>query len=72
MNYYSGNIDNDSSLKLSPLTNVQARMAGPGYQEAGGYFLYRTRNSDPQIIEVLAQVHSDEAAFQLSRLLGLD
>ena len=72
MNYYSSNIDNDTSLKLSPLTDVQARMAGPIYEEAGGYFLYRTRNSNPQQIEVLAQIHSDEAAFQLSRLLGLD
>ena len=72
MNFYSGNIDNDSSLKLSPLTSVQARMAGPQFEDSGGYFLYRTRNSDPQNIEVLAQVPSDEAAFQLSRLLGLD
>ncbi len=72
MNYYSGNIDNDTSLKLSPLTNVQASMVGSHYGDVGGYFLYRTKISDPQHIEVLAQVPSDEAAFQLSRLLGLD
>ncbi|MBY2944007.1 hypothetical protein HF264_30730 [Rhizobium leguminosarum] len=72
MNYYSAAIDNDLSLKLSPLTDDQARMAGQTFEEAGGYFLYKTRKSDPNCIEVLAQVHSDDAAFQLSRLLGLD
>lgn len=72
MNYYSGALDNDLSLKLSPLTGEQARMVEPQLAGVGGYFLYKTRKSDPQSIEVLAQVHSDEAAFQLSRLLGLD
>lgn len=72
MNYYSSAIDNDLSIRLSPLTNDQARMADPQFAGVGGYFLYRARKSDPQCIEVLAHVHSDEAAFQLSRLLGLD
>ncbi|CAK7257695.1 MULTISPECIES: hypothetical protein [unclassified Shinella] len=72
MNYYSGTLDNDLSLKLSPLTGEQARMADPQFEGAGGYFLYKTRKSSPKSIEVLAQVHSDEAAFELSRLLGLD
>jgi len=69
MNYYSRTIDNDTSLKISPLTSVQARTAGPEFEEVGGYFLYQTRNSDPHSVEVLAQVCSDEAAFRLSRLL---
>lgn len=72
MNYYSRAIDNDTNLQISPLSNALASMAGPGFEELGGYFLYRTRSSDPNCIEILAQVHSDEAAFQLSRLLDLD
>lgn len=72
MNYYSRTIDNDMSLRISPLTNVQARTAGPEFEETGGYFLYQARNSDPHNVEVLAHVCSDEAAFRLSRLLGLE
>ncbi len=72
MNYYSRSIDNDTRLQLSPLTSVQARIAGSDFEDAGGYFLYQTRDSDPHGLEVLAQVSSDDAAFRLSRLLGLD
>jgi hypothetical protein len=72
VSFYSGNLDSDSMLKISPLTSTQASIAGPGYDNDGGYFLYKTKISDPHFIQILARIESDEAAFQLSRLLGLD
>lgn len=72
MNYYSGKTGNDEKLTLAPLSDMQAMAVGPEYEGAAGYFLYRTFHSDPQKIEVLAHVDSDEAAFQVSLLLGLE
>lgn len=72
MNYYSRKLSNDATLKLAPISSLESEMAGLEAQDTSGYFLTRTQVSDPSYVEVIAQVHSDEAAFQLSLLLGLD
>jgi len=72
MHFYSGNADADSILNISPLSRTHASIAGPGYEHLGGYFLYRTKHSDPFHIEILARIENGAAAFQLSRLLGLE
>lgn len=71
MSYYSANIDNDQSIIISPLTNLQANAAGINPDNAGGYYLYYKSQSSPEDVEVLARVQSEEAAFRLSRLLKL-
>lgn len=72
MRFYSGHLDGESVLRIAPLTGTQASLAGPSYENDGGYFLYAVKVSDPHFIQILARVESDEAAFQLSILLGLD
>lgn len=72
MKYYSGKIGNDATLRLSPLSNAQAQAFAPEYEGSPGYFLYRIYESDPHAVEILARVDTDDAAFQLSRLLGLE
>ncbi len=70
MHYYSGTIGNDATLRLAPLSDADAGKAG--VDDVSGYFLCRIHSSAPNDLEVLAHVATDEAAFQLSRLLGLD
>ena len=70
MNYYSAKINDSTILRLAPLSNAEADEIG-FEGTASGYFLCRTKVSAPCSVEVLAHVSSDEAAFQLSLLLGL-
>lgn len=72
MNYYSRELGNDATLRLAPLSNADAVAAGLGYENLSGYVLSRTRRSEAHSIEILAQVPSDDAAFQLSLLLRLE
>jgi len=70
--YFSANITNDVTLCISPLTDERAMAAGFD-QDATGYFLYeRSQSGGANDFEVLAQIHSEEAAFRLSQMLGMD
>ena len=70
--YFSTNISNDVTLCISPLTDERATAAGID-ADATGYFLYeRSQSGGTSDLSVLAQIHSEEAAFRLSRMLGMD
>ena len=57
---------------ISPLTDERASAAGLE-ADATGYFLYeRSQSGGANDVSVLAQIHSEEAAFRLSRMLGMD
>lgn len=71
--YFSTNIDNETTLCIAPLTNKRLAMSGQYIADASGYFLYETRKSEqPNEVRIIAQVLSEEAAFQLSRLLNME
>ncbi|UEM08393.1 hypothetical protein J4G43_026700 [Bradyrhizobium barranii subsp. barranii] len=70
--YFSTNVSNDVTLCISPLTDERASAAGLD-ADATGYFLYeRSQSGEANDVSVLAQIHSEEAAFRLSRMLGMD
>lgn len=72
-NFYLSRTDADGSvLNLSLLSNRRAAAAGIAPSDARGYFLYRATPCDPDSIEILARVESDDAALRLKELLGLD
>lgn len=71
--YFSTNIDNATSLCISPLSDNGAAAAGLDPNQAAGYFLYeRTQTGMASEISVIAQLHSEEAALRLSRMLNLE
>jgi hypothetical protein len=71
--YFSTNIDNETTLCIAPLTNKRLAMSGQHIADASGYFLYETRKSEqPNEVRIIAQVLSEEAAFQLSRMLNME
>lgn len=54
------------------LTDERASAAGLEV-DATGYFLYeRSQSGGANDVSVLAQIHSEEAAFRLSRMLEMD
>lgn len=71
--YFSSNIDNATSLCISPLSDNRAAAAGLDPNQAEGYFLYeRTQTGAAAEISVIAKVISADAAFRLSRMLKLE
>lgn len=70
--YFSTNLSNDVTLCISPLTDERASAAGMD-ADATGFFLYeRSQSGEANDFAVLAQIPSEEAAFRLSRMLGMD
>lgn len=71
--YFSTNIDNETTLCIAPLTNRRIAMSGQELADTSGYFLYETRKSEqPNEVRIIAQILSEDAAFQLSRMLRME
>jgi hypothetical protein len=71
--YFTTNIDNETTLCIAPLTNKRAIMSGQEIPDSSGYFLYETRKSEqPNEVRIIAQLVSEEAAFELSRILNME
>jgi hypothetical protein len=71
--YFSTNIGNEITLCIAPLTNRRLAMSGQDIPDPSGYFLYETNKSEnPNEVRVIAQIFSEEAAFQLSRILNME
>jgi hypothetical protein len=70
--YFSAQLDNDRALFIAPISDVDLEMSGEIVTDASGYFLYERCYSSPDApITLLARLHSEEAAFQMSRMLNL-
>ena len=74
MNYYSKDFSDGASLRISPLTTRLAQNIYTDFDHTSKYCLYRKSAASlgGHKIEVLASIPDDDAAFQLSLLLGLD
>jgi hypothetical protein len=72
--YFSTNLSNDVVLCISPLTDEKAANANPEIaRDPTGYFLYEYNASgNADDVSVIARVCSEDAAFRLSRILGMD
>lgn len=70
--YFSVNLDNDRTLCLAPLTNRKLALVVDDVPDPSGYFLFERRGSDETgRIEIIAHVHSEEAAFRLREMLNM-
>jgi hypothetical protein len=68
--YFSTNVGNEVTLCISPLTDTHANAAGLD-DDRTGYFLYE-RSQCGGDVAVIARLHSEEAAFRLSKILGME
>ena len=70
--YYSAQIGEDRSLFLAPLSSRKLSACTDEITDVSGYFLYEeVQNGALYEINILAQVHSDDAAFKLSRMFNM-
>jgi hypothetical protein len=69
--YFSVNLDNDRTLCLAPLTDRKIALSGEEIADPSGYFLFETSSSDDSVIEIIARVQSEEAAFRLRTMLKM-
>ena len=71
--YFSTQLDSETTLCIAPMTDHRMELSGEEIENASGYFLYATRGgAEPNSVEILAQLPSEEAAFRLREMLGLD
>ncbi len=69
--FFSASLPDGTKLYIAELADDEARAAGYDPADAIGYFLYRAKPMRPETIEVLARVPDHDAAFELSRMLGM-
>jgi hypothetical protein len=70
--YFSVNLDNDRVLCIAPLTDRRIATATEEIQDTSGYFLFERRESSESSIDVIAHLASEDAAFRLRELLGMN
>ncbi len=69
--FFSASRPDGTTMYIAELADDEAVAAGIKPCDAIGYFLYRTETNRPHMIEILARIDGHEAAFELSRMLGL-
>lgn len=69
--YFSVNIDNDRTLCVAPLTERKIALSGEEIDDPSGYFLFELSASDDSVIEIIARVQSEEAAFRLRDMFNM-
>jgi hypothetical protein len=70
--YFSREVDSETTLCIAPLTEKRIELSGENIEDASGYFLYETTGGgEPQEVQILARVTSEEAAFRLKEMLLL-
>jgi hypothetical protein len=71
--YFTTSLDNETTLSIAPLTNRRITLSGQEIEDTSGYFLYETcKSSEPNEVKIIAKVLSEDAAFQLSRMLRME
>ncbi|RAK57747.1 hypothetical protein [Phenylobacterium deserti] len=71
--YFSAQLDEQTTLCIAPLSDRRVELADTDVEDVSGYFLYKTHGRDePEAVEILAKVTSEEAAFTLREMLRLD
>ncbi|MFT6605579.1 MAG: hypothetical protein ACJA2X_000755 [Halocynthiibacter sp.] len=72
MIYYSKDVSEHVTLKISPMNSRLSQYVYSDFDLNSKYFLYRSNAISTDLeIEVLAAIPDDDAAFQMSQLLGL-
>lgn len=70
--YFSAQVDGDTTLCIAPLTDKRIELSGQSIDDPSGYFLYQVRGgAEPDEVEILARLESEEAALRLKDMLAL-
>ncbi|MEA2838732.1 MAG: hypothetical protein QOF41_62 [Methylobacteriaceae bacterium] len=70
--YLSGTSNTGEQLIIAPISDEVAAAQNITDSESIGYFLYQKNNAGDRLdISILAKVTSEEAAFELGRILNL-
>lgn len=69
--YLSTDSQDDTRLCIAPLTRRLIAATGADAADAAGYFLFERQGDDPENVQILARVASEDAALKLARLLNL-
>lgn len=70
--FLSGDMQTGGKLIISPITSDVAAAHNMNASESVGYFLYqKTDNKQNTGVCILAKLPSEEAVFELGRILGL-
>ena len=71
--YFSAALDNDTTLCIAPLTDRRIELSGQEIEDCSGYFLFATRGGgEPNDVEIIARLASEEAAIRLRDMLSLE
>lgn len=69
--FFEGQTPNGEKLILSPLPDRILAISDQEIADTAGHFLYLKPDSDDHNITILAQIFSDEAVLEISRMLNL-
>lgn len=69
--YLTTESHDDTRLCIAPLTRQLMSATGENVADAAGYFLFERQGADPENVQILARVASEEAALRLAHLLNL-
>ena len=70
--YFSAEIDSETTICISPLTNRTIELSGQEFDDCSGYFLYTTQSGPYPKVNILARVQSEEAIWHLRGMLSLN
>ncbi len=70
--YFRASRGDGTTLYIAPLTDRLRDAAGQELPTDGGHFLYERRDNDPTDVRILAHLVSDDAIFELQKLLRLE
>lgn len=70
--YYTASRGDGTTLYIAPLTERLKAAAGQELPSEGGHFLFERNDHDPTAVRILAHLFSEEAIFDIKRLLPLD
>lgn len=70
--YFSADVDDETTLCIAPITDRRIELSGEQIDDTSGYFLFETKGgAEPNEVQILARVTSEEAALRLKRMLAL-
>lgn len=70
--FFSANLEDGRTLFLSPLTDRWLAMSKDEIEDHSGYFLFEQFGTgNAAFINILAQIHSEEAVFKLQEMFNM-
>ncbi len=70
--YFSVDLGDSKKLCLAPLTDTQIENSGQEIADCGGYFLFERDVINPNRIEIIAKIVSEESVFRLKQVFNME